>query len=133
VTLTGKADRLRSFASGGREVPSLVLPLETASGGRFDATYGTPERPYLENVNAILQKIDYIESSRTMKLVLSSFKLHRITAHLTSPFLLKKMLVDGKSRTSYKRSISPDGLIEYRLSLVGTDAPQSVELRFQGR
>jgi glycogen debranching enzyme len=133
VTLTGKADRLRSFLSGGRNVPSLVLPLESASGGGFAAMYGTPKTPYLESVNAILQKIEYLEASKTMKLVLSSFKLHRITARLTSPFLLKKMLVDGKARTSYKRSISPDGLIEYRLSLVGTDTPQSIELRFQGQ
>ena len=133
VTLTGKADRLRSIVSGGRSLPSLVLPLDARAPGSLAATYGTPETPYLESVNAILQHAGYSGNTGTMTLLLSSFKLHRIAARVISPFFLKKMLIDGKARTSYKRSIGPDGLIEYRISLVGTDAPQTVELKFQNR
>jgi len=131
VTITGKADRLHSLVSGGRTLPSLVLPLDAVNEDRLSAVYGTPDRPYLESVNAMLQHIEYLDGSRTLKLGISSFKRHRITAHLITPFFLKKMLVDGKARTSFTKSFKPDGLIDYRLQLLGNDKPQSVELRFQ--
>jgi len=129
-SLTGKADRLKSLSAGGRSIPSLVFPLDVASTGRFRAVYGPGGAPYLESVNAILNHVEYTPQSKTLAMSISSFRGHRIAASVITPLFLNKFLVDGKARTSFKKSFEPDGLIRYELRLAGSDKPQSVALEF---
>jgi hypothetical protein len=133
VTIAGKADRLRSLTAGTREIPSLVLPLDAAGREPIAASYGVPESPYLASINAIVNHVVSTTDPPTLTLNVSSFKLHRIIGHVISPFPVNRMLIDGKARTSFTKSFGPDGLIDYRIRTVGTDAPQTIELQFRSR
>jgi hypothetical protein len=130
-TIRGKADRLRSFLCDGKEIPSLVLPLEIIHTENLTVEYGIPKIPYIENVNAILHNVAYEPNSMTLKMKVSSFKGHEVNAGIVTPLKIKEAIVDGVPIPTMMQTAEPDGMVKVQIKFIGSDSIQHIEIHFK--
>ncbi len=99
VTIAGKGKGLRSFQADGRDIPSLVIPLDIRNTKRWVVSLGLPRQPYLEELNAQLRSASFDRKNRRLLLKLSSFKGHGVTAAIAFTGRIPSARVDGKQIT----------------------------------
>jgi len=129
-TLTGRADRLRIFFCDGKKVPSLVLPLDIVLTKNSHVNYGIPEIPYLESVTAILHKVAFERDSMSLNMNISSFKGHKVSASIVTPFRIKGAMLDGRPIPAIVHAVDPDGMFRVQIKFMGSDSTQYVQIHF---
>jgi len=115
----------------GKEIPSLVLPLEIIHTENLTVEYGIPKIPYIENVNAILHNVAYEPNSMTLKMKVSSFKGHEVNAGIVTPLKIKEAIVDGVPIPTMMQTAEPDGMVKVQIKFIGSDSIQHIEIHFK--
>jgi hypothetical protein len=130
VTISGKGDGLCSFTVDGREVPSLVVPLDIRNAGNWALRWGPPQNPYLAQVNAQLLTAGYDRENRKLHLIVSSFRGHNVMATVRTADPVRRASVDGHLPKHFTIEEGPEGLRSVQLKFSGTDVPQDITLEF---
>ncbi len=130
VSVHGKGNRLRTASVDDEELPSLVLPVEKMRGKRVDVEFGTPDRPYLERVNARLHSVLFDAVKKSLMLKVSSFKGHGTVASVIVLTIPKKVMLDGQTRSKYTIRTEKDGAKVLTISFFGSSKHQSLEIVF---
>jgi glycogen debranching enzyme len=130
ILIKGKGGTLHSCTSGGRNISSLVLPLDAAQSTRCEIEFGAVQNPYLESVNAILYSALYVERTKSLECVISSFQGHAVTAKIVGAKKAKMILVDGNSLKNVGRSRNDDGGETLDVSFVGSEKKQTLRITY---
>ncbi len=128
ISISGKGERLHSFTEGHQNIASLVLPLDAAQTARYDIHIGSAQNPYLENINAILYRAQFIERKELLECIFSSFQGHAVMASVIGLHRAKKILVDGKPSKNVKRILQTDGTEKLEVHCTGTNARQKLSI-----
>jgi glycogen debranching enzyme len=130
VTITGKGKGLSSFHADGREIPSLVVPLDIRETKRWTVCLGPPPQPYLERLNAQLRSATYDRKNRKLLLGVSSFAGHTVIAVVTATGRMRSASVDGKQIHTCTVGHSRTGGQTLKLQFAGTGSTQALVIRF---
>ena len=130
ISIGGKAATLNSLQSDGKETPSLVLPNALMNNRTLKVRYGAPKHPYLEQVNAIVDRVTLNRDATRMEIVLSSFRGHRITLKLLALKVPARIMADQQEVPLFSKSFERDGTIRLQLTFPGSDAPQHLLIEF---
>jgi glycogen debranching enzyme len=130
VSIEGKASKLKSLQSDGNEIASLVLPNSVMNNHALNIRYGSPTRPYLEQLNAIVDSIWLNRDATRMEIVLSSFRGHQIVMKVVALRNPIRIMADGKQVPLLSKSFEPDGTIRLKFGFPGSDAFQHVIIEF---
>jgi len=130
VSIEGRAGTLNALMSDGNEVPSLVLPDSIMDNHSLRVRYGSPMRPYLESMNAIVEHVELDRDATIMDVILSSFQGHRIMMKIVALKEPIRIMVDGKAVSLISKSFEPDGTIRLQFGFTGSDTSQHVVIEF---
>ena len=130
VNVHGNGNRLRTAFVDDKELPSLVLPVEKMRGKSVNVEFGTPERPYLERVNARLHSVRFDAAKKSLLLNLSSFKGHNTVTSVVVMKTPKKVVLDGRTQRKYTVRTEEDGVKVLTISFAGSDKHQILEIVF---
>lgn len=130
VRISGKGKGLRSFTADGREIPSRVLPLDIRNTKSWFFSIGSPRGPYLAQINARLHSATFDRGSRAMRLKVSSFKGHAVTAAIAFTGRVRSVRVDGRQITNFRVEGDPARERTLRLQFPGAGPAQDVVILF---
>ncbi len=130
VVVSGNGEYLHSLTFNDEEIPSLVIPLDAMNATKCIVTFGTPEHPYLQHVNAVLNSAHYNSTKNKLSLQVSSFSGHYVTAVVVSPVKIRRVLIDGKRVKNFEVHSLDKNLDEITLRFLGSDKTQNIELTF---
>jgi hypothetical protein len=131
ISISGKGKGLRSFTADGRDVPSLVLPLDIRNTRVWALSLGASVAPYLARINAQLHRAAYDAGKRTMRLTVSSFSGHAVTAKIELTDPVQSVRVDGKRIKSFRIDNDSSGRRALYLEFAGAATLQDVVITFQ--
>jgi hypothetical protein len=130
VVICGKGEYLHLLTFNDEEIPSLVIPQNAAGATKCTVTFGMPEHPYLQRVNAVLNSASCDSAKNKLSLQVSSFSGHRTEAVIVSPVKVRRVLIDGKRVKNFETNRLENGLNEITLHFLGNQNSQSVEFIF---
>ena len=130
ASIEGRANRLNSLTSDGKEINSLVLPGSVMNNLSLKVRFSVPKGPYLESVNAIVDTVDFDRDASRMNIILSSFEGHSIAMTLVALREPTRSRADGKPVSLISKSFEPDGTIRLKFEFTGSDSPQRVVIDF---
>jgi hypothetical protein len=130
LTISGKGKGLRSFTVDGREVPSLVVPLDVQFSEKWEVLLGSPQKPYLAELNAQLLTAQYSEAHRALLLGILSFKGHEVVARIRVTDPVRRVSVDGHEMKPFAIEKGPEGARALLLKFSGTRVPQNIIVEF---
>lgn len=130
VSIEGGSAGLRSLSSGGTDLGSMVLPLSALGGLALDVRFGAATRPYLERVNAIVERVEVNPDATSMTVRCSSFRGHRIVMALVVPAAPARITVDGSPVALRATAPGGDGTLRLEFSFEGSDGTQDVVIEF---
>jgi hypothetical protein len=84
------------FTADDAPVPSLVVPLELGSSSSWRLHTGALAAPQLETINAILRSADFDQGTAELRLVISSFPGHAVSASISAKTQPRTVKVDGR-------------------------------------
>ena len=128
ILIKGKGEALHSWRSGDENVSSLVFPVDAVQSTQCEIEFGAAHDPYLESINAILVSARYIEKTKLLECVVSSFQGHAVTAKIVGAKKAKTIMVDGKRVKNVRRSRNGDGSETLNVSFVGSDKKQHLRI-----
>jgi hypothetical protein len=126
ILISGKGNGLRSFTADGKEVPSLVVPLDVQDTRTWTVVLGIPQKPYLEEINAQLRSAMYDAEKRTLELTVLSYKGHNVNASVRIPARVRHVSVDGKAVKSFTIGQKPEGGRSLMLRFAGAEGAQKI-------
>jgi hypothetical protein len=130
VSISGRGSGLTQFTANGVPVPSCVIPLDIGVTARWRVTLGASTTPYLTRINAQLLSAQFAAESRTLRLAVSSFKGHRVTAAIAIADDVRSVSIDGKALTHFRVESGPSHERTLTLQFEGGAAPQVVVVTF---
>ena len=128
IRILGKGNGLRSFTADGKEIPSLVIPLDAQDTRNWTVTLGNPQQPYLAEINAQLRSANYDAGKRTLRLIVLSYQGHHGNATVRVPARIRKVSVDGKEVKSFTIGQDPEGGLSLMLRFTGTEGAQKITI-----
>jgi hypothetical protein len=130
VLISGKGRGLKSFMADGMSVPSLVVPLDIRNTRKWTLRLGSGKEPYLVQTNALLRSAGYFTEGKELRLTVSSFSGHTVTAAVSAPARPTRATVDGNAITTQSIKNRSAGGYELLLRFEGTGAPQHIRVQF---
>ncbi len=127
ILIKGNGKTLHSWISGGKNVSSVIFPLDAVQSTQCEINFGVAGNPYLESINAILYTAKYAEKTRSLDCIFSSFQGHAITAKIIGAKKAKKILLDGRPLKNVIRSLD-DGNEALTLNFVGSEKKQVLRI-----
>ena len=130
LTISGKGKGLRSFTADGRDVPSLVVPLDIRNTRGWAVLLGSSQNPYLSKVNARLLTARFDREHRTLHLRIVSFKGHNVMATVRIADPVRSVSVDGLVTKQFAIEEGPERSRSLLLNFSGSEAPQDIAIEF---
>ncbi len=84
----------------GKEINSLVVPLETKSYGKIQLTLGKTNEPFVQTSNSILKSCSFDKKTGEMKIMLEAFKGHSNKTIISSKQKPKVVMLNGNKLES---------------------------------
>ena len=95
TTINGRGEFIRTVKIDGKEMNSAVIPSGLKNTKRVEIVLGTPQDPYLKEINSELKSIKY---DRTKKIYSFTSDRKDITAIMISPLKPVSLNINGTSR-----------------------------------
>lgn len=130
ASIKGTDHLMRSLVIDGKNIPSVVLPLDAAKGTTLTCETGAVNTPYLESVNAIVRTVRFDERGQNLESTLSSFSGHRVFARFITKKKPKTITVDGKRIRCRISPQSDESVLAVSVKFTGSDKDQKLSIRF---
>jgi glycogen debranching enzyme len=127
---TGKGSRLTQLLVDDREIPSRVLPLDAARGSSIKITQGPIRFPYIDSLNAVLHSASFDKQTKTLTCTLSSYEGHRTFLAVDTPWLFRRVLLNGKPMPDVAVSSDPLGMLILNIRFAATSGRDKIEIHF---
>jgi hypothetical protein len=96
TTINGRGEFISSIKIDGKEMNSAVIPSELKNTKRVEILLGTPQAPYLKEINSELKTAKY---DKTKKIYSFTAERKNITAVIISPIKPVTLKINGISRS----------------------------------
>jgi hypothetical protein len=130
VSRTGQGGMLTRLVIDGREIPSRVVPRESASGSTMNVEMGPIRFPFLDSVNAVLETAQLDVHTRTMRLALSSYAGHQTSAKIFTPWLPRTMTLNGLPWTGWRPMSTPNGTLFIMVDFTASASTDTIQINF---
>jgi len=118
------------FTADDVPVPSLVVPLALGSSSLWRLQSGASSSPRLETINAILRSADFPERTAELRLVISSFPGHAVSATISAKTQPRTVAVDGRPVEDMTVQPGEDGNVLIHLGFVASAPTETIVIRF---
>ena len=119
-----------TFVSDGREVPSLVIPLDLRNSIGWELRSRHSVTPQVREVNAVLHTVDYNRASKNLQLEVSSFAGHKTAVVIAAPRKVKHATLDGKTLTDVSMLSNEGGNVMTKFQFEGSSQLQSLKIQY---
>lgn len=130
VIADGKGSEFSSLILDGMQIPSRVLPLNTAKAQQGRVRFGTPSDPYLDQVNAIVNAAQYEADKHVLHCTVSSFEGHRVRASVVAKRKVKRVEINGKPVLEIDHVAHGGGTFRSSATFAGSDVEQKLSFFF---
>jgi hypothetical protein len=130
VVIGGTGARLSRFLADGKNVPSIVLPLNQRTADQYEFQFGAMSNPYVNSVNAIVRSVEYSASKKSLHCTVSSFKGHSTTMQVTGLKAPRRVTVNGKEVKGSVSTKNTDGTIRTVLSFTAGRSADVVSVQW---
>ncbi|MBI3587061.1 MAG: hypothetical protein HY088_08035 [Ignavibacteriales bacterium] len=130
VIIDGKGTKFSSLTFDGKAIPSRVLPLNTANAKQGRVQFGTPPDPYLDQINAIVNAVQYEADKHVLHCTVSSFEGHRVKVSVVAKSKVKRIEVNGNPVLEIDHAAHGGGTFRSSITFAGSDVVQKLSFFF---